>query len=225
MQQVSQTLSCMMQWSFNLKWEFCQIFILVVSLVNCCRLQHLQHVFYPRITGINHDLMLRLNSYRQAIYSWLACSILCKNTVWLCVSQFIGISLCLLTTPIRSGLHCCFYIYLNACHSHTHTLIHLWGTGRGKQSCTWQMKPAFKHLLCWFCFNMKFFTAQMQVKYKVMCSYYLIKMKNDVDFTILMRLLVLLNNNCFSLSMERKKVVTEWNAGEQPWEFTIREYQ
>lgn len=88
MQQVSQTLSCMMQWSFNLKWEFCQIFILVVSLVNCCRLQHLQHVFYPRITGINHDLMLRLNSYRQAIYSWLACSILCKNTVWLCVSVY-----------------------------------------------------------------------------------------------------------------------------------------
>lgn len=118
MQQVSQTLSCMMQWSFNLKWEFCQIFILVVSLVNCCRLQH---VFYPRITGINHDLMLRLNSYRQAIYSWLACSILCKNTD--CVFQFIGISLCLLTTPIRSGLHCCFYICLPFTYSHINTSL------------------------------------------------------------------------------------------------------
>lgn len=169
MQQVSQTLSCMMQWSFNLKWEFCQIFILVVSLVNCCRLQH---VFYPRITGINHDLMLRLNSYRQAIYSWLACSILCKNTVTVCFS-LLASAFAYWQLPFALVFTVAFTF---ACHSHTRTLIHLWVTGRGKQSCAWQKKPAFKHHLCWFCFNMKFFIAQMQVKYKVMCSYYFIKM-------------------------------------------------
>lgn len=31
--------------SFILKWEFIPIFILVVSHINCCKLQHLEHVF------------------------------------------------------------------------------------------------------------------------------------------------------------------------------------
>lgn len=57
----------------------------MVSPINCCKLPHLEHVFYPRITSINHDLMLHLNSYRQAIYSWLDSCILCNNFLFLCV--------------------------------------------------------------------------------------------------------------------------------------------
>ena len=79
-------------------------------------MHHLEHVLSNNaiFLGINHILMLHLNTYRQAIYSWLPMRntlASLKECVCARVSRFIANSHFLLTAHSHSSLYCSLYTF------------------------------------------------------------------------------------------------------------------
>lgn len=114
--------------------------------------------------------MLHLNSYRQAIYSWLPLYILCNNIVWLCV--LVCVFVCfpvyweqslladnshalLLFTVALKGLPFTWLMHVHAPHQRTYLtnsrmqaeVCSVWREEENIYACIWQIKPSLWWLL------------------------------------------------------------------------------